>query len=498
MTPVLRYTNIMDRIYDVIIIGAGVVGSAVARELSRYKLSIAVLEKNPDVCCETSGRNSGVLHAGFNNKPGSQMARFCVAGCLGFDRVAAELSVPFRRTGKLVVGFDEDDRQRLLALKAQGEANGVPGLEMVDKARMRELAPAVEGEFAMYSPATGIFDPFQLTVGLAENAALNGAEFHFSDEVREIRQAHGDAHYTITTDRAVYHSRWVVNCAGLHSDRIAEMLGIHGYHIHPCRGEYFVLDQRLGPLLPLPAYPVPNPRSGGLGIHLTPTMDGNIIVGPSTEYLEDRDDYAATRPVMDLLIEDGSRIFPHLKKEYFIRNYAGIRPKLTGKDEGGFHDFVIERRPEAPRAINLVGIESPGMTAALPIAQEVVRLMAEAEALTPRPDFDPLRRLPPRFRNLPREEQARLIAEDPDYGEVICRCETVTKAEVLRAIRNPLGVATLTGVKYRCRAMTGRCQGGYCQIRIAQLLLEEKGLEPSALLYSRRGSHLFAGRVREE
>ena len=249
-------------------------------------------------------------------------------------------------------------------------------------------------------------------------------------------------------------------------------------------------------MLPLPAYPVPNYKTGGLGIHLTPTVDGNIMVGPSNEYIDEREDYAVTQKVMDLLIADGSRIFPHLKREFFIRNFSGIRPKLSGKKTGGYHDFVIERRDDlAPRAVNLVGIESPGLTAALPIAHEVIRLIREIEPLEQNPFFDPIRRRTPSFRDKTPEQQAELIRQNPDYGEIICRCETITKAEVLAALHSPLPARTLTGVKYRCRAMMGRCQGGYCQTRLADLLMAETGLSREELLYSREGSWLFTGEV---
>lgn len=480
--------------FDIIIIGAGVVGSAAARELSRYKLKTGVLEKTPDVCCSTSARNSGVIHAGFNNKPGSKMARFCVEGNAGFDKIAGELDIPFRRTGKLVVGFSPDDKERLIAMKAQGEKNGVPGLKMVDKEFIRQTAPNVKGEFALWSGSTGICSPFEFTLAMAENAAANGTEFFFDSEVTDIRW--DGKNYSITAGGKEFTSRWIVNCAGLGSDRISSMLGIDGYTIHPCKGEYFILDKKAGPLLPVPAYPVPNPKEGGLGIHLTPTIDGNILVGPSNEYLNDSDDYACEQDVMDMLIADGSRIFPHLKREYFIRNFAGIRPKLTTKEEGGYHDFVIERRAEAPHAVNLVGIESPGLTSSVPISKEIVRLIQEEEKLSLRDDFDPIRHRITTFADKSPEEQAGLIADDPDYGEIVCRCETITKAEVLAAIHNPLGVHTVTGIKYRCRAMMGRCQGGYCQTRIAELIMRETGCSREEIVYGKDDSWMFTGKVR--
>ena len=488
-------TDCVDRVLDCLIIGAGVVGNAVARELARYRLSIAVLEKEPDVCCETSARNSGVLHAGFNNKPGSLMARFCVEGNRMFDQVAAELDVPYRRTGKLIVGFTEDDRKRLEQMKEVGDENGVPGLELIDKERMHQIAPTIGGEFAMWSPSTAILDPFQYTVGLAENAAKNGVAYYFSQEVTGI-STDEQGIYSVTTAKETFRGRWVINCAGLGSGYISAMLGIDEYTIYPCRGEYFILDQKVGELLPVPAYPVPNPKEGGLGIHLTPSVDGNVFVGPSSEYINSDADYSVTQHTMDLLIRDGSKIFPYLKREYFIRNFAGIRPKLAPKEEGGYHDFVIERRECAPHAVNLVGIESPGLTSAVPISKEVVRLMEEVETLSPNPDFDPIRRRMVSFRDKSPEEQARLIQENPAYGDIICRCECITRAEVEAAIRNPLGVHTVTGVKYRCRAMMGRCQGGYCQTRIAELLMRETGMSREDMRYCREDGWMFTGSLR--
>ena len=377
----------MTHTYDVLIIGAGVIGCSVARELSRYRLSVCVAEKGPDICMETSNRNSAVLHAGYNNTPGSAMARFCVEGNRTFDQVAEELDIPYRRTGKLVVGFTDDDLEALKRLKEQGTKNGIRGMEIVGKDFIQQKAPLIKGNFALWSPTTAILSPFQFTFGMAENAVENGVEFFCGSEVTGIASG-PDENYTVYTRNGVFRSRWIINCAGLGSDRISAMLGIEDYTLHPCRGEYFVLDKKLRDFLPLPVYPVPNYRTGGLGIHLTPTLDGNILVGPSTEYISDRGDYSTTRSIMDMLIRDGSRIFPYLKQEYFIRSFAGIRPKLSSKEEGGYHDFVIERRADiAPHAINLVGIESPGLTSAVPIAREVVRLMAEAEDLQDKSRF---------------------------------------------------------------------------------------------------------------
>jgi glycerol-3-phosphate dehydrogenase len=501
--------------YDVLIIGAGVVGCAVARELSRYDLKIAVLEKELDVGMETSGRNSGVLHAGFNNRPGTLMAKYCVEGCLEFDQVAKELDIPFKRTGKIVVGFTEDDKAKLCQLKEQGEQNGVPGLEIIGREKIKELAPYVDGEFALYSPVTGVLNPFIYTIALAENARQNGVDFYFDNEVLAINhldkapgakstihaglanQENQPACYQVTTKKATYTGSWLINCAGLNADKIARMLGIDDYTIYPCRGEYFILDKKAGDYLKIPAYPVPNPKEGGLGIHLTPTIDGNILIGPSSEYIEERDNYAATQEIMDLLLKDGSRIFPYIRREFFIRNFAGIRPKLVSKEQGGYADFVIEEREEMPRAINLIGIESPGLTSALPLARRVVAMVGEKENLKERHDFNPYRQGILCFSEQTPERKKELIEQDPNYGEIICRCETITKAEILQAIHNPLGVETVVGVKNRTRAMMGRCQGGYCQTRITELIMQEKGKEPQEVIYARQGGNMFRGRVRD-
>lgn len=480
--------------YDVIVIGSGVVGSAIARELSRYDLNVGVLEKELDVVCETSGRNSGVLHAGFNNKPGSLMAKFCVEGNQGFDKVAQELNIPFKRTGKLVTGFSDEDIKVLEELKEKGDKNGVKGLEIVSEKRIKELAPNVKGTKALYSPMTGILDPFIYTIALAENACENGVEFYLGREVKEIKRK--EEYYEIITNKETYFTKWVINSAGLNSDKVARMLGITDYTIYPCRGEYFILDQKAGKYLNIPAYPVPNKKEGGLGIHLTPSIHGNIFIGPSADYIDENDNYSATEEVMDMLVREGRKILPQIKREHFIRNFSGIRPKLVSKEKGGYADFVIEERKEIPNVINLVGIESPGLTSAVPIARYVVEKIKNKEILKENKKFNPIRKGIVKFSEQSEEKQAELIRENPDYGEIICRCETITKAEILSAVRNPLGVGTITGIKYRTRAMMGRCQGGYCQTRIAEIIMKEKNSNTDELKYSRENGKMFVGKVR--
>jgi glycerol-3-phosphate dehydrogenase len=478
--------------YDVLIIGLGVVGSAIAREMARYELKIGVLEKNRDVCLETSGRNSGVIHGGFAYDNGTRKAECCVEGVLEFDRVARELDVPFKRTGKALVGNTAAEYDSLMRTIANGKINGCVGLEMVGKDRLRAMAPGVIGEFAMFSPLSGIVDPFQYNIALAENAKLNGVDFYFDHEVTAIRRQADDT-YTVTTTRGDFDTVWIVNSAGLGAVKISEMLGVRGYRIGGTKGNYIILDKKAGSLLPMPVYPVPS--NTYMGIHLTPTVDGNVIIGPDAEVATDLSYYGVARRTMDYLAESASTLWPHIDKSDYIRNYSGIQTTwLNG--EGAVKDFVIEARAEAPHTINLIGIESPGLTSALPIARRVVKLLAEREVLRPNPNFNPNRKGIVRFAMQSDEQKARLIGKNPDYGEIVCRCETVTKAEILQAAHNPLGVDTMTGIKYRTRAMMGRCQGGYCQMRIAQIIREELGKEVTEVLYARNGSNMFTGKVR--
>lgn len=484
----------MSKSYDVIVVGGGVVGSAIARELTRYELSVAVLEKNLDVIFETSGRNSAVLHGGFAYDPGTLKARFCVEGNAEFDAVAAELDVPFKRTGKVLVGNTPAELESLQRTLQTGAINGARQLSIIDEAELHRLVPAVVGKFALYSPTSGILDPFQYTIGLAENAVHNGAEYHFGAEVTAIRRV-GEV-YHLDTPQGEFRASWVVNSAGLGCGKISELLGLDGYKVIGSKGDYIILDQCTGPLLPMPVYPVPS--NTYMGIHVTPTVDGNVTVGPNAVPvpLDGEPYYGVPQKNMDYLAESASTLWPCIRREDYIRNYCGILPKWV--DGNGFiQDWKIELDARAPHAVNLVGIESPALTAALPIARYVVSLIESQTPLTKKQRFDPVRKGIRRFATATAAERAALIAENPDYGELVCRCEQVTKAELLQAIHNPLGCHTVAGIKLRTRAMMGRCQGGYCQMRIAEFLQQELGLAPEEILYNRVGSNLFTGRVHE-
>ncbi|MBQ6401076.1 MAG: NAD(P)/FAD-dependent oxidoreductase [Firmicutes bacterium] len=479
---------------DVVIIGAGGVGCAVARELSRYQLRITVLEKECDVAGGISGRNSAVVHAGFNNAPGSLMAKLCVEGNRGFEGLCRQLDVPYRKTGKLLVAFDEQDMEALGAILRQGEENGCEGLRLVDREELKRLAPGIEGIGGMYSPQTAVFDPFAYCIALAENALANGVDFRFGSKVVGIERGGGFLVTTAGGDR--FACRLLINCAGLSSGRISQMAGGPPYRIYPCRGEYFILDRIADQLLPMPVYPAPRKGIGGLGVHLTPTSAGNILIGPSAEYISQSDDLSCTRPVMEGLFDQAKAILPALSRKHIIGSYAGIRPKLAPPEEGGYRDFVIREEEDCPGLINLIGIESPGLTASMPIARMVREIAGEALPLQEKEDFIAERTAPIRFRDLTEDAQAALIREDPEYGEIICRCQKVTKREIRNAIENPFGARSISAIKYRAWATTGRCNGGYCLTRIVDMLVKEYGMKPEEISYRSPGSELFAGEVK--
>lgn len=480
--------------YDVAVIGGGAVGCAVLRELSRYDLRLVLLERESDLAEGASKGNSGVIHAGFNVPPRSLKARTNVAGLKLVYELASTLGVPHRKTGKLVVALADEDRPRLEELKAAGDRSGVPGLEIVDEAAIRRLEPLARGRSALWSPHTGIISPYEFTIALAECAAQNGAEVRLETPVEAVR-VHDDL-FHLATPKGGIAARAVVNCAGLFSDEVARLAGIDDYRIHPYRGEYLVTDKDAGPRLGLPVYPVPPRDDPGLGIHITPTLEGNILLGPSAEAVDDKRDLATTREVMGTLKAEAARLIPELARAPFIHAYAGNRPKLVDPSgRGRFEDFICEESAKRPGWISLVGIESPGLTAAPALAEMVVAMLGARLPLKMKPEFCPELPVKRRFAALDDEKRAGRVAQDPDWGEMVCRCEHVTRAEVVAALRNPFGARSLDAVKRRTRCGMGRCQGGFCTPRIVEVLQEE-GVPADRITKRGGGSRLFDGRLK--
>jgi len=482
--------------YDIGIIGAGVVGCAIARELSRYDLKIAVLEKENDAGMGTSSRNSGVLHSGIHYKPGTLRAKLNVEGNSLMRQLCHELGVKIDYTGKLTVASEKKDIKILKTLKSQGEANGVPGLKILNSHEMRQIQGEIRGISALWSPSTGIISPYGLTIALAENAVQNGVLFFLGQKVVSINKQEAVFQLRTGTGDSL-ECNVLINSAGLYADRICRMLGINEYTIYPCRGEYLILDKRLKGSLKVLVYPAPGSDSAGLGIHLTNTVDGNILIGPSNEYINAPDDYATTTKIMAQLKKEGHELLPGISDRDIIRSFSGLRPKQTSPEEKGFRDFIIESRKDMHGFINLLGIESPGLTCSPAIAHMVKDMVGKILSLKKKADFISERsKKPGTFAELDPEKKAELIAHDPDYGEVICRCEQITRHEILEAIENPLGNRTIDGIKYRSRAMMGRCQGGFCLPKIVEILEKDFAYKPEDYILNRSGAYLFSGKVR--
>lgn len=481
-------------LFDVAVIGGGVVGCAVLRELSRYRLRIVLLERESDLAEGISKGNSGVIHAGFNVPPGSLKARLNVEGVDLVYRLAGELGVPHRVTGKLVVALDAGDVPRLEELLDQGRRNGAAELELVDRSAIDRLAPGVRGLRALLSPRTGIVSPYELTIALGESAAANGARVVLNAAVTSV--AVGPEAFGLATPRGAFTARWVVNAAGLAADDVARLAGIPVPRVFPARGEYLITDKGADSILNMPIYPAPPRGDSFLGVHLTPTMEGHLLLGPGSEAVADKHDTATTRSVAEKLRAEALALVPGLAGIPFIHAYAGLRPKLVDPRSGsGPADFVIEESEAHPRWINLLGIESPGLTAAPAIARRIAAMIGGRENLEERPDFKGGRSALPRFTRMDDAERAGRAAADPAWSEMVCRCEHVTRAEVRSALRNPFGARTLDAVKRRTRCGMGRCQGGFCGPRLVEMMMRE-GEAVEDVSKRGRGSELFLGRIK--
>jgi len=482
--------------YDIVIIGAGVVGCAIARKLSQYHLNVAVIDKHLDVGMETSSRNSGVIHSGIHYQPGSLRARLNVHGNTLMSNLCKALKVKIDYIGKMTIAQDSNDLNMLHKLKEQGEANGVPGLEILNKEKMESIQPGIGGIQALYSPSTSIICPYGLTIALAENSIVNGIKFNFGCNVNKIER-NSNGFIVKCANGKKFTSPLIINSAGLYADRICRMVGINEYRIYPCRGEYLILDKRLQDKLSILVYPAPRKDGAGLGIHLTSTVDGNILIGPSNEYIEDPNDCRCTYEIMAKLKEKGHDLLSNLSTEDIIRSFSGVRPKQTPPEKKGFRDFIIENRQDVPGFINLVGIESPGLTCSPAIALTVREMVAQIRPIKKKETFiDKREGIVGYFNDLPEEAKADLVAQNSDYGEIVCRCEGITKKEILDAIDNPLGVRTISAIKYRSRALMGRCQGGFCLPRITNILENDFGYKPEDYFLFNEQSPLYTGYVR--
>jgi glycerol-3-phosphate dehydrogenase len=478
---------------DVLVIGAGVIGCAIARELSKFKIKTTLLEKEIDVGSGVSKGNSGVLHTGLYYPKGSLKAKLCVEGRLMFPELAKQLDVPYKLCGKHVIAKTEEELEDLEDLKAVGEGNGVKGLTIISGEELKKRETKLDALYALYSPVAGIFPPYLFTIALAENALDNGVKVHVNNEVSVIKQVNGG--YKVTTNQGDFYADIVVNSAGLYADKISAMVGLDNYKLHPCRGEYLILDKACGDLINSMVYPVPPKIAGVLGVHLTPTLDGNILIGPTEEFINSREDTRTTKEKIRQLIEGAKSLLSSIPLNKVIYGFSAVRSKITPPEEKGSRDFII--REDLENFINMIGMESPGLTSSPAIAKLIVQMIKKKMDLEEKTDFCPIRKRTTPFSEASRTEQASLIKADPAYGEIVCRCEQVSKREVLDALNNPISEKTISAVKYRTRAGMGRCHGGFCLPKIVEILKEEYRVAPEEIKLKNLDSALFIGKTKD-
>lgn len=471
--------------YDVIIIGGGVIGAAAARELSRYQAAICVIEKEEDVCCGTSKANSGIVHAGYDAAPGTWKARLNVRGNQLMGKLAEELDFPFERRGSLVVCRDEEGRSGLMELYERGLKNKVEGLQILSGEEARALEPNLSEEVqaALYAPTAGIVCPFGLNIALAENAYTNGVEFKFNTAVDHIRKVEGG--YEVRAGEKVFLTHCIVNAAGVYGDRFHNMVSEKKIHITARKGEYCLLDKGAGVHVKRTIFALPGKM--GKGILVTPTVHGNLLLGPTAENVEDKEDCGTTGAGLDRVLEKSGENVRGLPLRQVITSFAGLR----AHEDGG--DFLIGEVEDAPGFIDCAGIESPGLTSCPAIGEMVAQIVSKKLSLKHKKEFIAVRRGILNPQTLPPEERNRLIRREPAYGNVICRCERITEGEILDAIRRPLGAKSLDGVKRRTRAGMGRCQSGFCSPRVMEILAKELGEDLSRVTKCGPGSALLSG-----
>lgn len=476
--------------YDVIIIGAGVSGAASARELSRYQVNACVLEKEEDVCCGTSKANSAIVHAGYDAANGSLMAKLNVEGNKMMPQLAKELDFEFIQNGSLVVCTEKEQLSDLEELLARGKKNDVEGLRIVERDELVEMEPNISDKAlaALYAPTGGIVCPFNLNIALAENACTNGVEFKFNTQVKNIETIEGG--FRLTTSQGDYEAKCVVNAAGVYADQIHNIVSEKKIHIIPRRGDYFLLDKTAGGHVKRTIFALPGKY--GKGVLVSPTVHGNLIVGPTAIDIEDKEGTNTTRAGLDEVTAKCANTVKNVPLRQVITSFAGLRAHEAE------HEFIIEELSDVPGFIDCAGIESPGLTSSPAIGCMVADILKNILDLKENPNFVGTRKGIVNPNHLSMEERNALIHEQPAYGNIICRCEMVTEGEILDAIHRPLGARSLDGIKRRTRAGMGRCQAGFCSPRTMEILSRELGMDMMEITKSGGESKIVVGTNKDQ
>ena len=471
--------------YDVLIIGAGVSGAASARELSRYNVNVCVLEKEEDVCCGTSKANSAIVHAGYDAATGSLMAKLNVQGNEMMEQLSKDLDFHFKRNGSLVICRAEEDMPNLQALYERGVANGVKELRIISKEEVKALEPNITDEVvaALYAPTGGIVCPFGMNIALAENAYVNGVEFKFNTEVIDIKKT--EEGFDVVTNNGTYQTKYIVNAAGVYADKFHNMVSEEKIHITARKGDYCLLDRTAGGHVSHTIFALPGKY--GKGILVSPTVHGNLLLGPTATDIEDKEGNNTTREALDEVISKAGMNVKDLPLRQVITSFSGLRAHEDN------HEFIIKELEDAKGFIDCAGIESPGLTSAPAIGVMVANILKEKMGLVEKDNFIATRKGVLDPKELSKEERKALIKENPAYGNIICRCESVTEGEIIDAIRRPLGAKSLDGVKRRTRAGMGRCQSGFCAPRTMEILARELGVDMSEITKAGGNSKIIVG-----
>lgn len=456
--------------FDVTIIGSGVTGAAVARELSKYNLKTCVVEKAIDVASGTSKANSGIVHAGEDPIPGTLKAKMNVRGNEMFDKLQEEIDFPFKRNESFVLCFEEKDIEKLEELRQRGLKNGLPDtMEILNREEALKLEPNLSEYVvaALRLPTGGIVSPYEFNIALAESAAMNGVEFKLETEIIDIEKKQDG--YILKTNKGDIETKVVVNAAGVFGDKINNMVSEKKYHITARKGEYLLFDKTVGDMVQRTIFQLPTKM--GKGVLVTPTADGNLLLGPTSVDVEEKDDFETTREGLDTVAEKAKLSIKEIPMRQVITSFAGLRAHEENSD------FIIGEAEDAENFINAIGIESPGLTSAPAIGEYIREMIVEKLKPEENKEFKPIRKDIPKFREMTNEERKEMIKENSAYGKIVCRCEVVTEGEIRDAIRRPLGAKTVDGIKRRTRAGMGRCQSGFCSNRIVEILAEELGIK---------------------
>jgi len=479
-------------IYDVVIVGAGVTGAFIARELSRYQLNVCLVDRAEDVAMGSSKANSGIVHAGYDPVPGSLKARFNVRGNQLMESVCRELDVPFKRTGSLVLAFDAEDMRKLQDIYERGLKNGVPDLEIWDATQVKKAEPAVADNVsgALYAPTGGIVCPYELTLGAAENAVKNGVVLKLGCEIKSIEFKNGI--FLLHGSGEVLEGRYVINAAGVYADRISAMVGDDSFSIIPRKGEYLLMDKNQGSLVNRVIFQTPSRM--GKGVLVSPTVDGNLLVGPNAVDIQDKEDLSTSKEGLNQVKESALRSVPGIDMSEVITSFAGLRAKVVDGD-----DFIIGPSSKNDHFINVAGIDSPGLTSAPAIAEHVIDILGTLGLeMKEKESFNPVRRRPRRFTEMSEAEINERIRTNPAYGRIICRCEKVSEGEIIDCIRSTIGARTLDGVKRRVRAGMGRCQGGFCAPRVVEILSRELQIPMETVTKRGGDSRILMGKIKQQ